>query len=334
MISFTSLVRNEYFVSMVSRLRLILSLMFSASLLVAAPAFAATSSPVPTQDALKALLEKAITQKNLPTSLTPDPAKMNVTKPWLYSGLRYATAEGCFSAANLSTLSNPKPCLAGNLSSPTTVVLFGSSAVGSWTPAMRVAAATLHVRFASFQYEACDPAYIDGLTANCQAFHKSLPAAIAKLHAKVIICVSGTNAGTDAVNKMYIQRLNQAFSAINAESPNSLMVLWGTTPQLALPAATCLEARPTNVSSCGVTYSRTRYGLGEYGSVLKRDKDSARVAKAVFVPVEQWFCIHNTCPAIIGSSVVYADHMHVTEAYSKTLSTLVTNTLRQLLSRK
>lgn len=319
---------------MVSRLRIIISLMFSASLFLAAPAMAATISVVPTQDALNALLEKAIIQKNLPTSLSPDPAKMNVTKPWLYSGLRYATAEGCFSAANLSTLANPKPCLAGNLNSPTTVVLFGSSAVGSWTPAMRAAATTLNVRFASFQYEACDPAYIDGLTANCQAFHRSLPAAIAKLHAKVIICVGGTNAGTDAVNKMYVQRLTQAFTAISAESPNSLMVLWGTTPQLAIPAATCLLARPTNVSSCGVSYSPTRFGLGEYGSVIKRDKDSAQSAKAVFVPVDQWFCIHNTCPAVVGSSVVYADHMHVTEAYSKTLSTLVTNTLRQLISRK
>ena len=313
--------------------RLILSTLLVGSLLPAVSAWGATPPAGPTsQTQLTQILTQAVTLNQLPKGLTPNPFKMDVTQPWLYSGLMYAANEHCFSASNLSTLASPKPCLSGNLKSPTTIVLIGSSAVGSWTPAMRIAAATLNVRFASFQYEACDLAALDGLRANCQTFHRNLPAAIKKLHPTLIIGVGGTNSGTDAVNLVYEQRLAITFDAVRAASPTAKLALWGTTPQLKIADATCLLARPRAIASCGVTYSPARSGVGEYGSVISRDVASAVLAKATLVPVQQWFCYNNHCPAVIGSNVVFADHMHVTEAYSKTLGYLVTATIRHLLS--
>jgi len=264
--------------------------------------------------------------------IAPDPRRLNVATPWLYSGLKYAVQEKCFRAGDLATLAAPKPCMGGDTNSATTIVIFGDSSVGSWTPALRAAGKTYHWRVASFQYEACAMAFLAAVAPTCRQFHQALPDAIAKLQPAVVIGVGGTAYSKQSVDTVFAAGVEKAVNAIRAKSPSAQYVVWGTTPQLPLPAATCLNARPTSMNTCGVSVGSRLVQSGPYSATEARDRRSADLAQATFVPVEQWFCANGWCPAVVDHTLVYADFMHVSERYSQLLAPSVGEIIRGILN--
>lgn len=264
--------------------------------------------------------------------VVPNPAQMNSSDAWMYSGLRYAVSEKCFRMGDTSTVTHPKPCLGGDLSSSTTIVIFGDSAVGNWTPALRAAGKIHHWRIASLQYEGCMMAFLSSESETCQAFHRRLPATIAALHPTMVIGVGGTTSYGSVFDTSFAQGVADAMSAMRAESPSSKYVLWGTSPLLPLAGPACVIARPSRVNTCGVPFRREETAPKTFGATATRDWRAARLAKVKFVPVDRLFCAESWCPAVVDHTLVYIDTMHISERYSLRLEPLVSSTISSILS--
>jgi hypothetical protein len=238
----------------------------------------------------------------------------------------------CFTSVDRTTLNNPKPCIFGNPRSTTTVVLFGSSAVDNWTPALQIAATQLGIRVATFQFEGCFTPFVSGLSPNCTTFHNNLPRAISALHPTVIMAVASADSAGEIGDARYVQGMRRAFEAVGQLSPNARRVVWGTTPRMNAPVPACLIMRPRAINTCGLTYSSSSTAPHSYGQILRRDALTAQQANATLVPVSSWFCSATFCPAVIAGKVVFVDHLHVAATYSKYLAVLVTTQLQRVVT--
>ena len=54
-------------------------------------------------------------------------------------------------------------------------------------------------------------------------------------------------------------------------------------------------------------------------NVRGADQAASAAAGTVYVDALGWFCYHDRCPAVIGSTPVYWDGVHLTRQYSKSL---------------
>jgi len=288
--------------------------------------------PIACHAALNAVIQSSATINNLSAPVRAQALAIDVRNPLKSSGLPLAFQQHCFSSTERATLSNPKPCIFGNPHSATTVVLFGSSAVDDWTPALKIAAARLNIRVATFQYEGCYTPFVAGLGHDCTAFHQNLPRAIGALHPAVIMAVAAADATGESGDAAYITGMQRAFDAVGQFSPTARRVLWGTTPRMKTPVPSCLIMRPRAIRTCGLTYSLRSKAPHSYGQILSRDARTAQRANATLIPVSSWFCSDTECPAVIGGRVVYVDFLHVSATYSRYLATLVTAQLRDLVT--
>jgi len=289
-------------------------------------------APIASRAALNAVIQSAAATSTLTPTVRAQVLAIDVRNPLQSSGLPLALQQHCFSSTDRKTLSNPKPCIFGNPRSKVTVVLFGSSAVDQWIPALKIAATSLNIRVATFQYEGCYTPFVTGLSHDCAAFHQNLPRAISALHPTVVMAVAAAEATGESGDAQYVSGMQRAFDAVGQLSPNARRVLWGTTPRLATSVPACLIMRPKNVMTCGLTYSSSSTTPRTYGQILRRDVTTAQRANATLVPVSSWFCTATFCPAVIGDRMVYVDFLHVSANYSRYLATLVTAQLWNLLT--
>jgi hypothetical protein len=291
----------------------------------------AQAAPSITLATLRERIVAARTQTRV-SPITPNPAHMKPADAWMFSGLRYAVSEKCFRMGDTSTVAHPKPCVGGDLSSSTTIVIFGDSAVGNWTPALRAAGKIHHWRIASLQYEGCMVAFLDSESEKCQSFHRRLPATIAALHPQVVIGVGGTTSYGADFDASFVQGVADAIGAVRAVSPSSKFVVWGTSPLLPLAGPACVLARPTSVNTCGVPFRSEETAPRTFGATATRDWRAARLAKAKFVPVDRLFCANSWCPVVVDHTLVYIDTMHISERYSLSLEPLVSSTITSVLN--
>ncbi|KQT97886.1 hypothetical protein ASG53_09015 [Sanguibacter sp. Leaf3] len=59
--------------------------------------------------------------------------------------------------------------------------------------------------------------------------------------------------------------------------------------------------------------------------------EAAAEADVTLVDTLGWFCADDTCPAVIGSVLVYRDYHHITPAYSRTLAPLVWESISEVV---
>lgn len=289
-------------------------------------------APVATPAALATIIQSAASTNTLSPTVRAQVLGIDVRDPMASSGLPLARAQRCFTASDRSTLSNPKPCIFGNPRSSITVVLFGSSAVDQWVPALKIAATRLNIRVATFQYEGCYTPFVTGLGQDCTTFHQNLPRAISALHPTVVMAVAAADATGELGDARYVSGMKRAFDAVGQLSPNARRVLWGTSPRFYSSVPSCLIARPRAIKTCGLTYWANSTTPHSYGQILRRDVTTAQQANATLVPVSPWFCTANFCPAVIGEHVVYVDFLHVSATYSRFLATVVASQLRSLVA--
>lgn len=292
----------------------------------------AIPAPVTSPAALDAALSSSLSVSVLSNDATSQVKSIDVSHPLNSTGLQLALAQRCFSSLNRTSLADPKPCIFGNPHASTTVVMFGSSAVDDWTPALKIAATRLNIRVATFQFEGCFTPFVSGLDRDCTTFHKNLPSAIAKLHPSIVIAVAAADSAGDLGDARYVAGMTQAFAAVGAKSPSAHRVLWGTTPRMSMSVPPCLLVRSRAIQSCGLRYSPSDTKPHSYGQILRRDVQTAQSANATLVPVSTWFCTLTQCPPVVAGIVVYPDFLHVTATYSRYLSSVVTQQFSVLLA--
>ena len=275
---------------------------------------------------LPQVIAESVDLPAVPANLTPALAAATKDKPRYYR-------EGC--SGDFADAEVKKPCAYGDLSSPTTVVLFGDSHAGHWFPALEAAALREHWKLVVVTKSACSAAdtlirleQLKREFTECVQWRKEALAYTRSLQpAKVVLASTypsikllGVTGDQDQEWAAAWQRSIDAVSA-----PGTKVYFVNDTPWQAGATPDCLSAHLGDPSAC----VRDRTSAVALPERRKLVEDTARAAGASIIDPVPWFCTATRCPSVIGNVLVYRDQHHVTTAYSRLLAPLLAEALRR-----
>jgi peptidoglycan/LPS O-acetylase OafA/YrhL len=275
---------------------------------------------------LPGAIADAVELPAVPANLTPRLEAATKDKPRYYR-------EGC--SGDFADAEVKKPCVYGDLSSPTTVVLFGDSHAGHWFPALEAAALREHWKLVVVAKSACSAAdsliYLEQLkrefTECVQWRREALPYIRSLRPAKVVMASTYPSSRllgvTGSQDQAWVTAWQRSIEAVSA--PGTRVYFVNDTPWQAGPAPDCLSAHLDDPSAC-VRDRKSAVALPERRKLVE---DTARAAGATIVDPVPWFCTATRCPAVIGNILVYRDQHHVTTAYSRLLAPLLAEALQR-----
>ena len=256
----------------------------------------------------------------VPIKLKPTLAKAKTDRPTPYT-------DHCHTQQNL-TASKAK-CLYGNLTSKTTIVLFGDSHALSWFPAVEQLAKLKKWRFFSLTMSSCWPADIPAwnatthkLMTNCAIWRNNTLKQIVNLHPAIIL-VSGTRGfATVGADKKVLKgdaraaawRAGMKRTIVRLKLASKHVYLIGDTPASMLDPVLCLSVNPESVLGCS-----TPVELAISTTWLAQEKSVADSEKISWIDPTLWICSTDPCPPIVGSILIYVDGGHLTAGFAFTL---------------
>jgi peptidoglycan/LPS O-acetylase OafA/YrhL len=274
---------------------------------------------------LRQVIADSVNAPAVPSNLTPKLAKAAADKPQMYRD----RCSGDLTDAEVKT-----PCAYGDLTSATTVVLFGDSHAGHWFPALEQVATDRRWKLVVVSKSACHAAdvliYLDTLKrtfSECQTWRTAAFARIRALKPAMVVLASTAQGGVlpgipDAGQDVaWTQAWMRSVDAVRADGTKVFYV--NDTPWHGTIVPECLSAHLDDPQAC----ARTR----EAALLVPRRRQmviDAAVARGVTVidPVP-WFCTATACPVVVGNVLVYKDRHHMTSAYSRVLAPLLSDAL-------
>jgi hypothetical protein len=248
-------------------------------------------------------------------------------------------------------------CVFGDVSSPTTVVLYGNSQAQSWAPALARLGHEDHFRLIPIAKPACgsfvDNGYLGPpgrLNAICSEFDQRSIARINALRPALVVIASTPGSvlrpGTNPHRFHYNERVPA--SLIVSASPgrtardfvqfvrdiapsHARVVLLGDIPiTFANPVESqsptdCLLAHPNDTPACAMVPPTPT--TNEWDAAFVK---AASAADVPYIDVSSLLCVQGRCPLVVGDVLVDFDHLHVSGPYA----TLAANALGDLLANQ
>jgi peptidoglycan/LPS O-acetylase OafA/YrhL len=260
--------------------------------------------------------------------LTDGPLPENLTPPLLdpEAGLSWPNPaqDGC----NLtSDQVGSGPCLYGDQSSATTVVLFGDSHAIQWFPALQRVAVERHWRLLSLTKNACpyfDVSVMAGTHPypQCDVWRESTFSRISSEHPQLVIVASShvhqpAEMGVPLVGQAATAALREGEirAVTRLRSQVSDVAVIGDTPQLPFEPTDCLSTNPDHILRCAMP----RDGALD-ADWLAGERSLAVATGAVFVDSSAWLCPTDLCPIVLGQFLVYRDTNHISWPFSAALA--------------
>jgi len=257
----------------------------------------------------------------IPNNLSPDLAHAKTDRAQSY-------IDGCHT--QMDQTPSKDPCLYGDTSGTTTIVLFGDSHALSWFPAVDALAQTRGWRLLSLTMSACSPADIPAwnpntnqVMKNCALWRQDSLARIAAAHPSIVL-VTGTrgfetvdNAGHvlagSARESSWTQGMKRTIDQIKVLTKN--VILFADTPMSAVDPPVCLSSHPTSVLACATSVSNAINP-----EWLALEKSVSVTEKIGFIDPEWWVCPSSPCPVTYNNFLIYQDGGHLTATFATTLA--------------
>ena len=222
-----------------------------------------------------------------------------------------------------------KSCLYGNLSSHTTIAIYGDSHALAWFPAVMRLVNDRRWRLLQVTMSACIPADVtpyspaSGVMTACIAFRKAAIAKLAKYHPTVII-VAGTRGFETIDSHGHVLTGAARRSAWTAGMKRTLgkliplasrVVMMADTPnsRFAVPTS-CIASNPRHEIKCTTAVTRAiNYAW------LNTEYHVALAKHVAFIDPERWVCPTSPCPLVRGNFVVHRNGGHITAKYAATM---------------
>jgi peptidoglycan/LPS O-acetylase OafA/YrhL len=273
---------------------------------------AATALPLTSDRVARQLApsEQPVGTAFVPANLTPTLAAATADTGEIYT-------DGC--QQNL-TGSVVLTCDYGATDSTRTIALFGDSHAGRWFPALEQAATALGFRLDTYTKSGCrtedtTAAWDSTDNVSCSVWREHALAALNANPPDVIVLANhlGPTPGRDAATQVadWTDGLGRVMGRLPA---SSLVITLADSPEFATSPPLCLSSHLDGADECSVPRADALNP-----AIREAQRAAAEQHGAVVIDLANFFCDASTCPAIIGSTLVYSDAHHVTATFSATL---------------
>jgi peptidoglycan/LPS O-acetylase OafA/YrhL len=219
------------------------------------------------------------------------------------------------------------PCQYGDPGSATTIVLFGDSHAGQWSPAVEAIATRHRWRLMVFTKSACSAAsvltYVKRLHrtyTECKEWRERTIARIQAMRPTVVVLaslLSGVQVERGDTDQIWTQGWLTTMRRLKAEGRRLVFINDTPSPKGNIPE--CVSANLDDVKACDNPVTAALQGP----ALRRMIPEAAAREGAVVVDPTAWFCTADTCPAIVGNVLVYHDNSHIGKTYAAVLSPLL-----------
>jgi peptidoglycan/LPS O-acetylase OafA/YrhL len=249
-------------------------------------------------------LEQALAVTDVPANLRPSLSAAADDKPAIYD-------DGCM----LSDGENePRPCVFGNPSSSTTIVLFGDSHAAQWFPALHRIAESRGWRLESLTKQGCPTADVPTTRTDrdpgCARWRAAVFERLAADEPELVVMSSYRYNPGGLADEPWRSGLDATLTDLRPVA-RDVLVLGDTPTPVPEDVPSCLAANLRRADRCIATRSRA---VVEGRVAVEREL--ARVHDATFAPTADWLCTDTACPVIFGDVLLYRDGNHISTAAS------------------
>jgi peptidoglycan/LPS O-acetylase OafA/YrhL len=230
-----------------------------------------------------------------------------------------------------------KPCIYGDTTSRTNVVLFGDSHAAAWFPALQVISGQRHWRLVDITKAGCPPVEVNILYTGttpypqCTAWRANAMAQIAALRPALVIAdwarfleepearpLAGVPTGFGTAWQNGVAAI---FGFLHRSAAH--VVFLSDTPTLIQLAPDCVSGHVSNVFPC----TTARPGAVRLPLVKAQELALAKRFGVVAVDPGPWFCAPARCPVIVGNILLYRDNAHMVPAWSRFIAPVLADSI-------
>ena len=224
-------------------------------------------------------------------------------------------------------------CTFGDPDADFTVALFGDSHAGRWFPALEQVAEAHNIRLVTFTKSKCRSvelrdAWANGPNQSCVDWRMDAAAQLSAMAPDVIVLanhlglVAGT--GTSSAKDSWTDGIAYSLDQLPAESE---VVMLADSPEFTESPVYCLSNHPTDSAQCAEPRSEMLNA-----EMVEIQRSVGASTGADVVDLTEYFCNAETCPPVIGDTLVYSDEHHITATFSRQLAPALDEALSPLFS--
>lgn len=224
---------------------------------------------------------------------------------------------------------NEARCVYGAQDAPKLAVVLGDSVAVSYVPGLRNALVSGGYRIQLLTLGQCPmidtptkaSEHSSGTNQPCVEHRSWVMHEVARLHPDLVVItnsfafvdslVDGGPKGDSANFTTWREGTERTLAALGTATPGRRVIIGAPPSSENLQSCVTVRSSPQDCD---------REVQSRWLGVRVAEKTAAEATGATYVDPLAWFCFRLTCPAVIGSTPVYWDGVHLTAAYSRSLA--------------
>jgi len=228
----------------------------------------------------------------------------------------------------------PMGCAFGDLSSSTSVALFGDSHAAQWFPPLDELGRQYGFRLDSYTKSSCPAADVTMITDGvedtaCAAWRTAVLSELEASPPALVIIAGFSRYAEYGTSSVDIATWNAGLAATLAALPAPTRVLViSDTPAFTETPSTCLSVHVSDAAAC--SRSRDEAIASRW---IRAEARTAHAAGAAVTDVNDYLCDAQTCGLIVGDRLLYRDPHHLTASFATLLAPQLWVAMEPLIDR-
>ncbi|MBO0807002.1 MAG: acyltransferase [Actinobacteria bacterium] len=273
---------------------------------------------------MKAAIRAGLNTTDAPRNLTPAPARARADVP-------YSSHDGCH--ASISAITQG-PCVSGDRTGRDTAVLFGDSHMQQWQPAFTRAGGYAHWRIVNLTKSGCAPgkltefiAQLNRIYTECNTWRALTLRRIEALNPAVVVLAGSDNEAAANVSPATYAGATVSTVRTLQRTTTAKIVYLEDTPYPRYDVASCVAAHLHDVRACNLPRGRAYPYPARHQAI---NQALRKLGGVTLADPAGWICASNACPAVVGNLLVFRDSQHLSAAFSRWLTPMITSLLDKL----
>lgn len=210
----------------------------------------------------------------------------------------------------------PPDCVYGNPDGSVTVALVGDSHASHWFPALEIVARQRGWRLIPFTKVSCvfvdmrlTSPYLKREYTECEDWRENVIDRLVELEPDLVVISSNRWFPVIIARDNEPERQGAAMARFIERVPGDVAIIVDT-PRSDYDVPACLAHYPRAIERCATVRSAALTWRH-----LRRDAEAARLTGATVIDLTDAVCPGDPCPPIIGETLVYRDHHHLTATF-------------------